>query len=1074
MRFSRHLLSLGIPICIVLFAANPAMAQTETATVTGLIVDSSGATVRGAEVELHSVQQGAISTAVTNQAGIYTFTHVQPGQYSVTVRKQGFKQLDLVGLVANVQDHIEQNFKLEVGSVSESVTVEANGNNINTTDATVGTVIDRQFVENIPMNGRSFQTLILLSPGVVTNNPNGSDSGEYSVNGQRTDANGFYVDGASASNTVSAASTGGNSGMLPSTTALGTTQAMLQLDAMEEFRISTSSYSAEFGNHPGSQISFRSRSGTNTWHGTAFDYLRNSAFDANNWFNTYSTTPTPTPAERQNDFGGTVGGPLSIPHVYSGHDRTFFFFSYEGLRLSTPSAANIYYVPTNGTHITNFTYYSNPKDAQWENLRKYAPAGTQALLNSFPLPNCDTTIDPQCVDYGEGSSPYISSQLTKGIIDALSARVDYQATPSMRIFARYADSVSNVINYGTSGGPYELNGESRTRTFLLGIDNTFGGSISNELRVQYSPTSWTDIGVPYQVGGAQPYNFFQAQGIDSGETYLRLYLPNTTSQYTQTYGRFQYQPNITEALTWTHGKHLFKFGATWMQTTAYFDRGIYSRGPLVDYHFTSAAQILSGVPGTQQVNVFERQDPTFKQWGIYAQDEWRVLPRLSLSMGLRWELAPPPSISGAQSYTYTGNINNPSSIGLSALGAPLYATKWTDFAPRLGVAYVIHDQPGHETVLRAGGGMFYDSIEIVNFFGNGDALGSQSIYKYTTQFPLQRSQLDVPVLQPTAPYSFVDYPANNIVPPYSFQWNAALEQSLDSKESFTIGYVASLGRKLNTFQNYSMSTLTSGRFASFDVYVNGPGSSYNALQVKYQRQMAHGFQALASYTWAHAMDWASSSTSSSTFPLQKGDSDHDIRNNFTAAAVYNLPSNFNNFFEKAILAHWNADVWFVARSAFPYEPQGANVTDPVTGDVIFGELNWNGQNPYMYVHGIPGGRQLNPANFSITAKALGVGTLPRNMLRAFGEAQANVAIERTFPLYERSNLQFRAEAFNLTNHPNFGAVSLTCGTTTAGATCNNAIMGQATNTLNTGLGNLNSLYQQGGPRSLEFMLKLQF
>ena len=179
-------------------------------------------------------------------------------RYRMRAEHAGFKASDLVGLTVNVQDNIQENFSLEIGPTSESVTVSASGVNINATDAAVGTVIDHQFVDNIPMNGRSFQTLILLSPGVVTNNPNGADSGEYSVNGQRTDANGFYVDGASANNTISSASTGGNSGMLPNSTALGTTTAMLQLDAMEEFRISTSTYSAEFGNHPGGQISFRS------------------------------------------------------------------------------------------------------------------------------------------------------------------------------------------------------------------------------------------------------------------------------------------------------------------------------------------------------------------------------------------------------------------------------------------------------------------------------------------------------------------------------------------------------------------------------------------------------------------------------------------------------------------------------------------------------------------------------------------------------------------------------------------------------------------------------------------------
>ncbi len=1072
-----HFISLGLAVVLGMFCGMQfAFAQSDSGLITGRVTDPAGAVLSDAQIDLTSIERGTVTHASSNRAGIYVLPNVAPGRYNLSVSHAGFRQIDLTNLTVNVQANIEQNVKLSVGSVSESVTVNDQGTPINTTDASVGTIIDRQFVENIPMNGRSFQTLVLLSPGVVTNNPNSAENGEYSVNGQRTDGNGFYVDGTSASNTINNASSGGQSGMLPSATALGTTQAMLQLDAMEEFHISTSSYSSEFGNHPGAQISFRSRSGTNMYHGTAFDYLRNVAFDADNWFNTYSTMPTPAPAEHQNDFGGTFGGPVSIPHLYSGHDRTFFFFSYEGLRLHTPSAANINQVPTNGTYITNYSNYAaNPK---WANLRQYAPAGTQALLNSFPLPNCNTSIDPQCVDLGLGSSPYLSSQLTVGVIDSLSARVDFQATSWLHLFARYADTISNVILYGQIGGPYTNNTGVRTRTFLLGIDNSIGSRISNELRLQYSPATWTSTVVPFQVGGAQPYNLFQAQGISQGETYVRLYLPNETSQYTQIYGRSQFQPNATEALIWTHGKHLFKFGGSYLQSTAYFDRDPFSRGPLVDIHFTSAAQILNGIPGTEQVDVFDRQDPTAKQWGLYAQDEWRAIPRLTLSLGLRWDLAPAPSISGAQQYTYTGNANNPSTLGLSAQGAPLYATKWTDFAPRVGVAYVVHNQPGHQTVFRAGGGLFYDSIAITNFFGSGNALGTQSRVSYATQFPLTQSQVDVAVTTPacvatTGSCTVVNYPANNIVPPYTLQWNAALEQSFGSGQSITIGYVAAAGHKLSTYQNFSYTAAQTNKlFTTMDLYVNGPGSNYNSLQVKYHRQMAHGLQILASYTWAHSID--SASNDSVLFPLERADSDHDVRHNFTGAAVYMVPAHFHNRLEHAVLSHWNADLWFVARTAFPYQPTGANVTDPTTGDVYFGELNWTGRNPYIHVPGIPGGRQIDPAQFSITTTPRGVGTLPRNMLRAFGELQQNVAIGRTFPIYGRSDLEFRAEAFNISNHPNFGAVYLTCGVTTPGSTCDNPEMGQASNTLNTGLGNLNSLYQQGGPRSLEFMLKLHF
>lgn len=564
--------------------------------------------------------------------------------YRVEVEKSGFQKIVREGLFLHTQDELQINFQMTVGSTGETITVSSDSNNINTSDGTVGTVIDHSFVDEIPMNGRSFQSLVLLSPGVVTNNPNGTNLGEYSVNGMRSDSNGFSVDGASASNAPSFASTSGSSGMLPSSTVLGTTQAMLMIDALEEFRIATSTYSAEFGGRPGAQISFRSRSGTNGYHWTLFDYLRNSAFDANNWFNTYSTTPVPTPAERQNDFGGTIGGPLSIPHVYSGRDRTFFFFAYGGLRLTEPQASTIYYVPSNGTFNTGA--YSNVK---YKNLRVNAPTALRPFLDAWPLPNCSTAIDPQCVDYGDGGSPYISTPTSSGSINALSARIDYQLLPTMRV-SRYTDTISSTNNVGSTStpGPYQQALSGRNRVFLLGSDNTFGASISNELRLQYSPASFVTHASPALVGGAEPYSLYTAQGIQpGGETFVRLYLPNEASIYQEDYGTLQLQPNATEALTWVHGKHLFKFGGSYVQTTSYFEFGNLSRSPLVDYHFTSASSVQSNVPGTQQVQVFSRQDPTYKQLGLFAQNEWHLFPKLSLSLGLRWELAPPPSISGS-------------------------------------------------------------------------------------------------------------------------------------------------------------------------------------------------------------------------------------------------------------------------------------------------------------------------------------------------------------------------------------------------------------------------------------------
>src|ERR1700722_7956024 len=237
MTFARLVYSTCWLALMMLCFAVAAMAQTETATISGLITDDTGAVVAGTEVKLQSVDRGTAQTATTNNAGIYVFASVHPGPYQLTVHKLGFRQVDFLGLIVNVQDHIEQNFHLQVGSLSESVTVEASAATINTQDATVSTVVDRQFAENLPMNGRSFQTLIQLTPGVVVTQNNGNDNGQFSINGQRAASNYWMVDGVSANIGVSALTPGnGFGGTLGSFSALGGTNSLVSVDALQEFR----------------------------------------------------------------------------------------------------------------------------------------------------------------------------------------------------------------------------------------------------------------------------------------------------------------------------------------------------------------------------------------------------------------------------------------------------------------------------------------------------------------------------------------------------------------------------------------------------------------------------------------------------------------------------------------------------------------------------------------------------------------------------------------------------------------------------------------------------------------------
>src|SRR2546425_1400684 len=295
-------------LVLTLLAAGstPMLAQTETATISGTITDQSGAFVAGADVMVTNEDTNIVAHTRTNGAGVYNVPGLKPGRYKVAVEKEGFKQVVVRELTLNVQDVLNRNFSLQVGGTSETIQVEGNAANVNTIDATVSTVVDRHFAENLPMNGRSFQTLIELTPGVVLTASTPGSEGQFSVNGQRASANYWTVDGVSANIGVSSINGllgNGAGGALPGFSAQGGTNSLVSVDAMQEFRIQTSTYAPEFGRVPGGQISIVTRSGTNQFHGTAFDFLRNDLFDANDWFADFNKLPKPR--ERQNDFGGT-------------------------------------------------------------------------------------------------------------------------------------------------------------------------------------------------------------------------------------------------------------------------------------------------------------------------------------------------------------------------------------------------------------------------------------------------------------------------------------------------------------------------------------------------------------------------------------------------------------------------------------------------------------------------------------------------------------------------------------------------------------------------------------------------
>src|SRR6266508_2849714 len=399
---------IGRALCAILTlaclcGANSAFALS-TATLTGRVTDSNAAAIVGAKVDANNIDTNLTFSTVTNDEGLFVIPNLPPGRYRMFVQKDGFQGIVKPDVTLHVQDIISLSFSMQLGSIIQSVTVEGGAPLIQKESATVGTVVDRQFVENLPLNGRSFQSLIKLTPGVVLTRAESQNQGQFSVNGQRANANYFTVDGVSANLGVSnsASLSQGDSGSLPGLTVSGGTNNLVSVDALQEFKILTSTYAPEFGRTPGAQISIATRSGTNDFHGTLFEYFRNDALDANDWF--ANSRRQPKPALRQNDFGGVLGGPLYLPRfgeggpaIYSGKNRTFFFFSYEGLRLRLPL-----------TQVTLVPSVASRQDAVPQ---------TQPFLNAYPIPNGQ--------GFANGFAEFNASYSDPLTLDATSIRVDH-------------------------------------------------------------------------------------------------------------------------------------------------------------------------------------------------------------------------------------------------------------------------------------------------------------------------------------------------------------------------------------------------------------------------------------------------------------------------------------------------------------------------------------------------------------------------------------------------------------------------------------------------------------------------
>ena len=1068
---------MGLLVCLFL-VASVSVAQSPNGTISGIVLDPSGGLIVGANVLIINNATGVEYPGKANGEGYYVVPNIPPGTYRIQVSNSGFKTIIKPDIVIHVEDALAINFTLPIGAASEIVTVEGGVSLVNTENAAVGTVVDRKYVENMPLNGRSFQDLILLTPGVVTTSPQvgalAGARGEFSVNGQRTESNYYTVDGVGANVGISpssAATAGGASGSLFAPTALGTTQGLVSVDALQEFRVQSSTYSVEYGRSPGGQFLFLTRSGTNEWHGSAFDYLRNDYFDANNWFNNFYDKPNPP--LRQNDFGGTLGGPLLIPRVYDGRDKTFFFFSYEGLRLLQPQAATVSYVPDG-------------------NLRSSTPAPLQQVLKAFPAQNGPEVLDQ--MSNPTGLAEFIGTWSNPSNIDSTSIRLDHVINDKLRLFFRFSNTSSDVSGQDL-GVPSLLDSKGfTTRTYTVGATSSFSSALSNELRVNYSSNEGKQSSTPGNFGGAEAANLIQLSGFalatkPSPFVQVTLLLGGFSPTISQSnFSGRQSQWNLVDAIGLTRGRHQLKFGFDFRR----LEPNVYEASPVAAYEYASANSVQGNSVdfglGLSHAPAF----PDYTNFSSFAQDNWRATSRLTLSMGLRWEVNPAPGAAkGNLPYTVQGN--SLATLSLAPQGTPLWSTTWFNLAPRLGAAYVMRNAPGHETVIRGGGGVFFDTAQQLGSFGyNGPGFSAAtffgSLFGSPASFPLPPAQVSPPIVNPpVAPYAGTTVYAfpTHLQLPYTLQWNVSMEQALGESAALTVSYVGANGRRLLEQSQVNAGSFNPN-FGTIEFTKNGRPSDYNSLEVQFQRRLSHGLQALASYTFAHGIDYGSQNVS---LPYSRGNSDYDVRHNFSSAISYDLPNHFQNNLAKAILGDWGLDARITARTGFPVTLNGPSFTDPATGNLLYAGLDLV-QGQSVYIHGsqcvtvfgslCPGGRAINPSAFAAPAGCtplsctgqVGSGDAPRNFIRGFGATQMDLAVRRAFPIHERLKLQFRAEAFNIFNHPNFGTINANyCSPASAGLACT---FGRATATLNSSLGGLNPLYQTGGPRSMQFALRLMY